>query len=72
MTTLLSGECVDVDHVAGVLALNATSLPSDYKTGGGDFERSWFWQTCTEFGFYQTCVPGSDCPFLTVGTDCTS
>lgn len=59
------GQCVDVDHGAGLAALNVTSLPPDYKTGGGDFERSWFWQTCTEFGFYQTCVPGSDCPFLT-------
>ena len=23
--------------------------------------RSWIWQTCTEFGFYQTC--GDNCPF---------
>ena len=23
--------------------------------------RSWMWQTCTEFGFYQTC--GENCPF---------
>ena len=27
--------------------------------------RLWFWQTCTEFGFYQTCEPGSGCPFTT-------
>ena len=25
--------------------------------------RSWLWQTCTEFGFYQTCEVGSNCPF---------
>ena len=25
--------------------------------------RSWIWQTCTEFGFYQTCEVGSNCPF---------
>jgi pimeloyl-ACP methyl ester carboxylesterase len=25
--------------------------------------RSWLWQTCTEFGFYQTCEIGSACPF---------
>lgn len=56
-------QCVDVDHAAGRLALNATSL--DPKGSAGYGERSWFWQTCTEFGFYQTCVPGSDCPFLT-------
>lgn len=52
------GECVDVDHVAGLAALNATTLPPDYEKGAGDFDRSWLWQTCTEFGFYQTCVPG--------------
>jgi len=26
-------------------------------------ERCWFYQTCTEVGFYQTCDPDSDCPF---------
>jgi len=25
--------------------------------------RSWLWQTCTEFGFYQTCETDSDCPY---------
>jgi len=25
---------------------------------------SWPYQTCTEFGFYQTCEIGSDCPFV--------
>ena len=24
---------------------------------------AWTWQTCTEFGFYQTCEPHSNCPF---------
>jgi serine protease 16 len=24
---------------------------------------SWMWQTCAEFGFYQTCEVGSNCPF---------
>ncbi|QDZ23838.1 serine carboxypeptidase S28 [Chloropicon primus] len=26
-------------------------------------DRSWIWQTCTEFGFYQTCDPNTYCPF---------
>lgn len=26
--------------------------------------RSWPYQTCTEFGFYQTCEFGSECPFV--------
>jgi serine protease 16 len=30
------------------------------KKGG---TRSWLWQTCNEFGFYQTCHQDSDCPF---------
>jgi thymus-specific serine protease len=25
--------------------------------------RSWLWQTCTEFGFYQTCEFNTSCPF---------
>jgi len=25
--------------------------------------RSWIWQTCTEFGFYQTCEVNSYCPY---------
>ena len=25
--------------------------------------RSWLWQTCTEFGFYQTCEVDSECPY---------
>lgn len=26
-------------------------------------ERSWIYQTCTEYGFYQTCEVGSNCPY---------
>jgi len=26
-------------------------------------ERSWLYQTCTEWGFYQTCPEGSRCPY---------
>jgi len=29
-----------------------------------DNDRSWYWQTCTEFGWYQTCDSDSNCPFL--------
>ena len=44
------GSCVDVD---------VAPLPAD---DGSDF-LSWPWQTCTEFGFYQTCEVGTRCPF---------
>lgn len=33
---------------------------------GYDGDILWFWQTCTEFGFYQTCEKGSEC-FFTQG-----
>ncbi|CAJ1405315.1 unnamed protein product [Effrenium voratum] len=29
----------------------------------GMFGRLWTYQTCTEFGWYQTCEEGSNCPF---------
>mmetsp|Transcript_97031 Transcript_97031/g.256396 ORF Transcript_97031/g.256396 Transcript_97031/m.256396 type:complete len:474 (+) Transcript_97031:2-1423(+) len=34
--------------------------------GYGNGDQLWAWQTCTEFGFYQTCVQGSQC-FYTQG-----
>ena len=54
--------CLDVDHAENLRALNDTNLPLDWKDDGGD--RAWFWQTCVEFGFYQTCDDASVCPFL--------
>jgi len=29
----------------------------------GGQERVWFYQTCTEFGFFQTCDPNTNCIF---------
>jgi len=48
------GDCLDVRRSEMVARLQDASNP----------ERAWLWQTCTEFGFYQTCNPGSDCPFM--------
>ena len=50
------GECVDVSW-EGRLGL----LGSLAGVAGGT--RSWLYQTCNEFGFYQTCEVGSSCPF---------
>merc|ERR1711871_991030 len=47
------GNCISVDYQAEVKALN------DITNG----DRVWLYQTCTEFGFYQTCDPGTGCPF---------
>eukprot|EP00536_Pseudo-nitzschia_multiseries_P000725 jgi/Psemu1/321756/estExt_fgenesh1_pg.C_90017 len=46
--------CNDVDFDSMVKYLSSLEI----KPFG---DRSWLWQTCTEFGFYQTC--GDDCPF---------
>jgi serine protease 16 len=48
--------CMADGRAAAAAALADTSL----EGGGG---RVWLWQTCTEFGFYQTCDPNSACPF---------
>ena len=48
--------CTDVDWSR---ALRYISSPEAQEGG----LRSWLWQTCTEFGFYQTCEIGSSCPF---------
>ena len=62
-----AGEPVDVDADADIAAMRAAAaLPADPaalrdEAFGGD--RSWFWQTCVEFGFYQTCDDRT-CPFF--------
>jgi serine protease 16 len=51
-----NGDCVDASYATDVAGLTDVSLE------GGD-ARVWFYQTCTEFGFYQVCDPDSQCPF---------
>ena len=53
---LPAGVCVGQGSVAAAIELGDITL-----AGGGG--RIWLWQTCTEFGFYQTCDPDSSCPF---------
>jgi serine protease 16 len=53
--------CVDCDHSKNVRFLNVTALPADTRRDY-DGDRAWFWQTCVEFGFYQTCSDAR-CPF---------
>ncbi|KAJ1484340.1 serine carboxypeptidase S28-domain-containing protein [Baffinella frigidus] len=52
------GECLDASYEANVAMLQNTTL-------AGGWERVWYYQTCAEFGFYQTCDPGTKCPFTT-------
>ena len=51
------GQCITLDWNA---TLDYIANP---QTGQDDGLRSWLWQTCTEFGFYQTCEKDSLCPF---------
>lgn len=52
-------QCLNVSHANTIASLTDTSLE-------GGVGRIWFWETCNEFAFYQTCDPGSDCPFTTM------
>lgn len=49
-------ECVEVDWEATLRELTEPVVE-------GFGMRSWLWQTCTEFGFYQTCVDEDTCPY---------
>jgi serine protease 16 len=50
-------DCTDLDWKA------LLDYFADPVRGQKDGLRSWLWQTCTEFGFYQTCEDNSTCPF---------
>uniref|UniRef100_A0A6I8Q1D8 Serine protease 16 n=1 Tax=Xenopus tropicalis TaxID=8364 RepID=A0A6I8Q1D8_XENTR len=54
--------CVYNSHAKSVADLSSTKLS---LVGVG--ERQWFYQTCTEFGYYQTCEDPS-CPFSSLIT----
>lgn len=49
--------CLDASHKQTIKDLSDTNLDSAYNG-----ERQWYYQTCTEFGFFQTCEDAS-CPF---------
>ncbi|XP_069003375.1 thymus-specific serine protease [Embiotoca jacksoni] len=49
--------CLDISHENTVKDLMDTSLHSSRRA-----QRQWMYQTCTEFGFYQTCED-TTCPF---------
>jgi hypothetical protein len=48
-----AGTCTSVNFNAFLVAMAVPSNPG----------RSWFYQTCTEWGFYQTCETDSNCPY---------
>jgi hypothetical protein len=52
----LGNECTNVDWT---LYVDYFSTPTPENAN----DRSWMYQTCTEFGFYQTCQVDSLCPY---------
>ncbi|CAE7219120.1 Prss16 [Symbiodinium sp. CCMP2456] len=47
-----------------IKAFNITTKVNISDSRSGDqFSRLWYYQTCTEFGWYQTCTKGSNCPW---------
>lgn len=48
--------CNDVDWRSFLNQMSSTNIEKEHW-------RSWVWQTCTEFGYYQTCEEDSLCPF---------
>jgi hypothetical protein len=45
-----SQSCLDASYNNSIAELKETSWNSSASVGG----RQWFWQTCTEFGFFQS------------------
>lgn len=46
------------------ISLHLGCMDVSYKTFLKEVEDfPWFYQTCTQFGYYQTCEDGSQCPF---------
>lgn len=45
-----SQKCLDISYNKSIEELKETSWNSSASVGG----RQWFWQTCIEFGFFQS------------------
>jgi hypothetical protein len=57
--------CLDNSYTDFIAQLRNTTVD---RGAGGVGVRSWTWQTCSQFGYYQSCDAGSDCPFSTLMT----
>lgn len=57
------GQCMDNSYADYISQLgNVAFAPGASGVG----MRQWVYQTCTEFGYYQTCENGTSCPFSTL------
>lgn len=53
-----------MDHSLNLAHMADDRLPIDWPNNTYDGDRAWFWQTCVEFGFYQTCEDEKACPLF--------
>lgn len=57
-------ECTDASYAKYVDGMKRTEKVSGTDPKAGDqLRRLWTFQTCNEFGWYQTCESGSNCPY---------
>jgi serine protease 16 len=71
--TFLADPAVEVSAMQRLADLNkamgsaCTSVNYDamikFWANPQNLDRTWLYQTCSEWGFYQTCETGSDCPY---------
>uniref|UniRef100_A0A8W8I0N9 Thymus-specific serine protease n=1 Tax=Magallana gigas TaxID=29159 RepID=A0A8W8I0N9_MAGGI len=57
---LLNQSCVDNSYSNFLSQFNNQTVD---QAASGVGIRQWTWQTCSQFGYYQTCDEGTSCPF---------
>lgn len=57
---LANQSCVDNSYSTFLSQFNNQTVD---RAAGGPGIRQWTWQTCSQFGYYQTCDEGTSCPF---------
>ncbi|XP_033734506.1 thymus-specific serine protease-like [Pecten maximus] len=57
---IMNMSCVNNTYAESVRMVANTTV--DRKAQGPGI-RQWIWQTCTQFGYYQTCDDNTNCPF---------
>jgi len=56
ISNMQSGGCINVDYQQYIDYFGTSTVENSN-------DRSWLYQTCNEFGFYQTCNVNSECPY---------
>ena len=57
-------DCTDASYQKYVDGMKSTvKVPGTDPKAGDQYGRLWTYQTCAEFGWYQTCEIGTNCPY---------